>query len=216
MHLTDDQWAALPKGMYPSKTTCHNRFQEWVDHAVFQKILTALYKVCGDQGFVDLREAFIDGTFSAAKNGGVDVGPTKKGKGTKIMVMVDASGIPLAVHTSSASPAEVILVHDTVDASFGLDYPKRLIGDKAYDSDSLDEELRHLGIDMIAPNRRRRKKTQDGRKLRRYKRRWKVERTIAWLQSFRRVRVRDEFKAKNFLAMVQLACIIILLRLISG
>lgn len=132
------------------------------------------------------------------------------------MIMVDASGIPLAVHTCSARPAEVKLVHDTLDASFGLDFPKRLIGDKAYDSDGLDEDLRHLGIEMIAPNRRNRSKTQDGRPLRRYKRRWKVERTIAWLQSFRRVRTRDEVKSLNFLGMVQLACIIILLRLISG
>ena len=72
-----------------------------------------------------------------------------------------------------------------------------------------------LGIEVIALNRRNRRKTQDGRPLRRYRRRWKVERTIAWLQSFRRVRTRDEVKAQNFLGMVQLACIIILLRLIS-
>ena len=133
------------------------------------------------------------------------------------MIMVDASGIPLAIHTESASPAEVTLVHDTLEASFGMDFPKRLIGDKAYDSDPLDAELAALGIEMIAPNRKnRKKKTQDGRPLRRYKRRWKVERTIAWLQSFRRVRTRDERKAQNFLGFVQLACILILLRRISG
>lgn len=104
------------------------------------------------------------------------------------MIMVDANGVPLAVHTCSARPAEVKLVHDTLDGSFGMDFPKRLIGDKAYDSDGLDAELATFGISMIAPNRRNRRKTQDGRPLRRYKRRWKVERTIAWLQSFRRVR----------------------------
>ena len=64
------------------------------------------------------------------------------------MIMVDASGIPLAVHTESASPAEVTLVHDTLEASFGMDFPKRLIGDKAYDSDPLDAELAALGIEM--------------------------------------------------------------------
>ncbi|MBB5365722.1 transposase [Deinococcus humi] len=131
--------------------------------------------------------------------------------------MVDASGLPLAVHTESASPGEVTLVHATLEASFGMDFPKRLIGDKAYDSDPLDAELAALGVEMIAPKRKNRKrKTQDGRPLRRYKRRWKVERTIAWLQSFRRVRTRDERKAQNFLGFVQLACILILLRRISG
>uniref|UniRef100_UPI0012F72101 transposase n=1 Tax=Deinococcus apachensis TaxID=309886 RepID=UPI0012F72101 len=100
---------------------------------------------------------------------------------------------------------------------FGLDCPRRLIGDKAYDSDPLDAELAALGVEMIAPNRKNRKqKTQDGRPLRRYKRRWKVERTIAWLQSFRRVRTRDERKAQNFLGFVQLTCILILLRRIFG
>ena len=132
------------------------------------------------------------------------------------MIMVDASGMPLAVHTCSARPAEVTLVQDTLDASFGMLFPERLIGDKAYDSDGLDAELATLGIEMIAPNRRNRRKTQDGRPLRRYRRRWKAERTITWLQSFRRVRTRDEVKADNFLGMVQLACIIILLRAISG
>lgn len=130
------------------------------------------------------------------------------------MVIVDASGVPLAIHTTSASPAEVRLVHDTLDASFGLDFPKRLIGDKAYDSDGLDAELAAVGVEMIAPNRRNRRKTQDGRPLRRYKRRWKVERTIAWLQSFRRIRTRDEVKAQNFLGFVQLGCIVILLRMV--
>ena len=133
------------------------------------------------------------------------------------MIMVDASGTPLAVHTDSASPAEVKLVQDTLDASFGLDFPKRLIGDKAYDSDGLDADRVQIGTLMIAPNRKNRKhKTQDGRPLRRYKRRWKVERTIAWLQSFRRVRTRDEHKAQHFLGFVQLACILMLLRRISG
>ena len=88
---------------------------------------------------------------------------------------------------------------------------------KADGSDGLDADLREIGIEMIALNRRNRKrKTEDGRPLRRYKRRWKVERTIAWLQTFRGVRTRDEYKAQHFLGFVQLACILILLRRISG
>jgi len=52
-----------------------------------------------------------------------------------------------------------------------------LIGDKAYDSDPLDERLRAEGIELIAPHKTNRVKpaTQDGRKLRRYQRRWKIE-----------------------------------------
>lgn len=92
--------------------------------------------------------------------------------------------------------------------------PQRLVGDRAYDSDPLDAALLERGIEMIAPHRknRARKKTQDGRKLRRYKRRWKIERLFAWLQNYRRLVVRYEYKAENFLGMAQLGCIILLLR----
>jgi len=129
------------------------------------------------------------------------------------MAVADASGVPLAVHVASASPHAVTLVEATLDRCFINELPERLIGDKAYDSDKLDIKLEEAwGIEMIAPNRRKRSKTQDGRPLRRYRRRWKIERLFAWLQNFRRLVVRYEFHAENFLAMVQLACILILLR----
>jgi len=128
------------------------------------------------------------------------------------MAMADRSGLPLAAHVESASPHEVTLVEATLEARFIEELPDRLIGDKAYDSDGLDEQLKEDGIEMIAPNRKNRKKTQDGRPLRRYKRRWKVERLIAWLQNSRRVGVRWEFSPENSLGFVQLACILILLR----
>lgn len=66
---------------------------------------------------------------------------------------------------------------------------------------------------MTVPHRknRKKKKTQDGRKLRRYKRRWKIERLFAWLLNFRRLVVRYERHAENFLGFVHLGCIVILL-----
>lgn len=131
------------------------------------------------------------------------------------MAITDASGLPFAAHIESASPHEVKLVNATLDTSFIGKDPEKLIGDKAYDSDKLDEDLKdNRGVDMIAPHRRNRKKpkTQDGRKLRRYTRRWKVERFFAWLQNFRRLVVRYEFHAENFLSFIQLGCAIILLR----
>ena len=90
-----------------------------------------------------------------------------------------------------------------------------MIGDKAYDSDPMDQRLlKEHGTRLIAPHKcnRKRPKTQDGRALRRYKRRWKIERFFAWLYNFRRVVVRYEYHAENFLGMLQLACAIILLR----
>jgi transposase len=142
------------------------------------------------------------------------VGKTKRGKGTKLMALADASGLPLSVCAASASPHEVTLVEETLDGRFVFEKPERLIGDRAYDSDPLDAQLREEGIEMIAPHRRNRKKpkTQDGRKLRRYKRRWKIERLFAWLGNFRRLVIRYERRAENYLGFVRLGCIVILLR----
>jgi transposase len=113
----------------------------------------------------------------------------------------------------SASPAECQLVEEVLAGSFLDQLPARLIGDKAYDSDRLDEKLEEAyGIEMIAPNRGRRSKTQDGRPLRRYKRRWKVERLFAWMHNFRRLITRWEYHIENFLGFVHLACLQMLLR----
>ena len=101
----------------------------------------------------------------------------------------------------------------TLASRFVLAKPQRLIGDGADDSDPLDARLRAQRIELIAPHRANRVKpaTQDGRKLRRYKRRWKIERLNAWLQNFRRITVRYEHIAENYLGLLHLACIIILL-----
>ena len=131
------------------------------------------------------------------------------------MAVADASGLPVAAHVESASPHEIKLVEATIESSFVVQPPERLIGDKAYDSDGLDQHLKESrSIEMIAPHKgnRIRPRTQDGRKLRRYKRRWKIERLFAWLQNFRRIVVRYEYHVENFLGMVQLGCAIILLR----
>lgn len=145
---------------------------------------------------------------------GLGVGKTKRGKGTKLMAVADGSGLPIAVHTASAAPHEVTLLEETLSSILTTQLPERLIGDKAYDSDPLDEALARQGIEMIAPHRSNRRKspTQDGRSLRRYCRRWKVERLFAWLHNFRRVVVRYERHIENFLGFVHLACILILLR----
>jgi len=143
------------------------------------------------------------------------VGATKRGKGSKLMAVADRSGLPIALYVESASPHEVTLVEDTRKARIIDEKPQRLIGDKAYDSDKLDEQLRKQGIELIAPHKNNRRKSvaQDGRALRRYKRRWKIERLFSWFNRFRRLVVRYEYHPENFLAMVQLASILMLVKL---
>src|SRR5713101_419607 len=148
------------------------------------------------------------------KKGGLAVGPTKRGKGTKIIALADDHSLPLAVSIESASPHESQLVEGVLGHSFLDTLPARLIGDKAYDSDRLDRNLaERYGIELIAPHRgERREPTQDGRPLRRYRRRWRVERFFAWLHHFRRLVIRWEYHVENFFGMVRLGCMQILFR----
>lgn len=89
-----------------------------------------------------------------------------------------------------------------------------VVYDRAADSDPLRDRLAKRGFDLVCPHRsnRRKPKRQDGRKLRRYRRRWLIERTIAWLLNFRRLVVRYERKLKMFKAFVHVACVLITLR----
>lgn len=132
------------------------------------------------------------------------------------MAVADRAGLPVAVHVAPASPHEVTLAEETVSQCFVADAnPARLIGDRAYDSDPLDYRLAaEYGIELIVPHRcnRQSASTQDGRPLRRYKHRWKIERLFAWLQNFRRIQVRHDYYSRNFLGFVQLGCMMILLR----
>lgn len=131
------------------------------------------------------------------------------------MVLTEAQGLPLALHIASASPHEVTLVDPLLAPLPPSLRPNFLIADKAYDSDGLRLDLAcTYRIRLVCPHREKRKKApiQDQRRLRRYRRRYKVERSIAWLQNFRRVVVRYEYHDFAFLGFLTLAACKILMR----
>ena len=187
---TGAQWHMLPQS-YPNYKTVHRRFQTWCCNEILRRVLTERNQL-RDKGALDEEECFIDATFVMAKGGGSEIGPTKRGKGMKIMAIVDRHGLPLSVSTHAANHHEVRLVQLCFDFYMIEAKPENLIGDRAYDSDPLDEELRNDGIQTIAPHRSNRSKppTQDRRRLSRYTRRWLVERFFAWIQWQRRILVR--------------------------
>jgi hypothetical protein len=128
--------------------------------------------------------------FRSREKRGCGVGKTKRGKGTKSMVVVDGRGLPLGNYLHSASPGEVTFAETTLatirvgrthHAGRPRQKPVRVIADQAYDRDRLRKRLQQRSIELIVPHRCNRKKpaTQDGRALRRYRRRWIVERTNA-------------------------------------
>jgi transposase len=202
---TGAQGHMLPQ-CYPNYKTVHRRFQQWCERDVLREILTQLANTLREERAIDEGESFIDATFAAAKGGGDAMGVTKRGKGVKVLAIVDCHGLPLSVSTRAANHHEVTLVQLSFDFSILEAKAEPLIGDRVYDSDGLDAALKQDGVNLIAPHRSTRKlKTQDGRHLRRDQRRWLVERFFAWLQWKRRLLIRWEYYATNCLGFVQLA-----------
>lgn len=209
------KWKDLPE-RYGAKSSVHRWFLRWVKAGVFEDLMRSMGTLIEEDGRFRLYECFVDGTFSKAKGGGDGIGCTRVGKGVKIMILVDAKGLPLAVSTTAANFYEGGLIQELFGFMLSSEPPERIIGDKAYDSDKLDEHLAEQGIEMIAPNRANRSVTQDGRPLRRYKRRWTVERTIAWLQNYRRLCIRWEKSTLAFQGFLHLACSLLLMREVLG
>lgn len=128
------------------------------------------------------------------------------------MVLVDGQGTPLGAYLASASPAEVKLLEKTLDTVPGT--PKQLVADRGYDSNAARSILQKRGIEPIIPARvnNHRAICQDGRKLRRYRHRWIMERTIAWLGNFRRLTVRYDRLMETYGGFFHIACAMLTLK----
>jgi len=203
---------------YGSYQTAHRRYQQWVEDGTLEEILLRLLADLEERGQIDLSECFVDASFASAKIGrkrGPGVGKTKRGKGSKVLAITDGVGLPVAVSCGSASPHEITLLEDTIEAILTSHYPECLVGDKTYDSDEHDRRVAEkYYTELISPHRRNRKKakTQAGRVLRRYERRWNVKRLFAWLHNFRWIVTRWKRKLENFEGFVQLGMVRVLLR----
>jgi IS5 family transposase len=143
------------------------------------------------------------------------VGVGRKGKGTTALVLMDNDRTPLGVVIAPANNHETRHIERLLDSSV-VELPEktRLLYDGAADSDPLRDRLEARGVDLICPHRKNRVKPrrQDGRKLRRKRHRWKIERTNAWLQDYGRVANRKDRLATLFLGWVQLACLFTILK----
>ena len=136
------------------------------------------------------------------------------------MAIADRNGLPLALYLASGNRYDSVLTERTLDAAFVAELPPRLIGDKAWDAGVLQKRLwDERKIDLIAPKRggqRPSRRKQDGRKLRRYKRRWRVEALFAQLKRFRRIATRWDVKSANFFGFLHLASCVLFLRALGA
>ncbi len=123
---------ALPQ-CYPNYKTVHRRFQQWCTQEVLRNILVDLADALREEGELDERESFIDATFFPAKGGGGEVGWSRRGKGVKILAIVDRGGLPLSVSTHAANHHEARCVKLSLHFYLVAAKPEKLIYDKAFE-----------------------------------------------------------------------------------
>lgn len=205
--ITGCRWQDLPRE-YGAPTTVWRRIKCWGEAGVWEHIWRAALAALDLRGQLDWTMAFLDGSFASAKKGGDKVGLTKKGKGTKWMLVTDGHGLPLGFHLDSANRAEVRLAQQTLDTikvarphGRPKQRPEKLVADRGYDTYAFRRALRGRGIRMCIPPKRRPKnwKAKRGRPVvvRKddYRQRYTVERSFAWLGNFRRLLIRWEHHA---------------------
>lgn len=136
------------------------------------------------------------------------MGRSRGGLTTKIHALVDAKGLPLRF---ALTPGQVHDIKPAATLLAGLQPDSFVLGDKAYDADSLRQQIEQQGAAANIPDRRNRKKRHAFSPTL-YRERNRVERFIGKLKQCRRVATRYEKLGANFLAMVKLAAIRIWLR----
>lgn len=149
------------------------------------------------------------------------MGKTRHGKGTKWMVVSCGEGVPIGCLVRSANPFESTLTEAVLETirvprpgrGRPRSKPKRLIADRAYDTNALRRRMAQRGIDLIVPDSpNRTTKVQDLRKLRRYKHRWNIERVFGWLDSWKRLAMRWDRHLLTYAGLFHLAIMVVVLR----
>ncbi|HEV2359912.1 MAG TPA: IS5 family transposase [bacterium] len=214
---TGCQWKALPRE-YGSGSTCHRRFQAWVEAGIFERLWAKLLTRYDELRGIQWRWQSLDSAMVKAPLGGRKTGPnpTDRGKlGTKRHTLTDQRGTPLAVVVTGANCHDMKAATTTLDSVAvrrprpTLEEPQHLCLDKGYDYPEIEAAVRkrqytpHLRHRGECPPRRRRHPA----------RRWVVERTGAWHNRFRKLLIRFEKRMENYRGLVHFACALIVYRL---
>lgn len=215
---TGCQWKAVP-AEFGSGSTIHRRFQQWVRAGVFEKLWAVMLEAYDEQIGIGWRWQSLDSASIKSPLGGSRTGPnpTDRGKlGSKRHVLTDQEGVPLAVELSGAHRHDMkmtFMVIDSIVVEPPVPGPRRrqhLCLDKGYDYPEIDRGVKERGYcDHI----RRRGEAAVPEDQKRYPaRRWVVERTHSWYNRFRKLLIRFEKYAENYLGLVDLASAVIVYR----
>jgi transposase len=133
------------------------------------------------------------------------LGRSRGGFSTKIHVLVNGMGLPVEIQITPGQQADITQAANLLEGY----QPEAVLADKGYDSDALVNAIEAKGAAAVIPPKANRLEQREyDADL--YKERNQVERFINRLKQFRRVATRYEKTARNFLAFIQLASIMIL------
>jgi transposase len=203
-------WEQLPQEMgCGCGMTCWNYLQAWQKAGVWKRLHEVLLAELQEADGIDWSRAAVDSSHARALGGGEKTGknPTDRGKpGTKHHIVTDGQGIPLAVTITGSNIPDVKEVTNVIDSipevpghvGHPRKRPDTVYADRGYDSDPHRAELRARSIKPEIARRN----TEHGSGLGVY--RWVVERTVSWLHSFRRLRLRTDRTANIHEAFVAL------------
>ena len=216
---TGCQWKALPKS-FGSATAIHRHFQQWRAAGFFRRLWQAGLAEYDDLEGIAWEWQSIDGSQGKAPLALEAVGnnPTdREKKGTKRSLLIDGTGVPLSLIVSGANRHDVKLLAETLD-SIVIRRPKptrrrrqNLCADKGYSGKPAAAIMRARGY--VPHVRQIGQETKPVRGRKHPARRWKVERTHSWLNRFRKLLVRYEKKADNFLGLLHCASALICWRM---
>jgi putative transposase len=215
---TGCHWNAVPS-TFGSGSTCHRRFQQWTGMGVLEALVERMLRLYDELRGIDWTWQAADAKTLPAPLGGESTGPnpTDLGKsGTKRHLLIDGRGVPLSVHLSAANRHDLKSLADLIGEGKLLakerkeptgDEPQHLCLDKAYDAEEADELLDELGYTgHIKRQGEADEDAESGVGEPVYPaRRWKVERSISWLNNMRKLRTRWEKKAENYRGLWLLA-----------
>jgi transposase len=205
-------WQMLPQELgCGSGMTCWRRLRDWQSEGVWDLMHFALLNRLAREGDIDWSRAIVDSCSVRAVDGGTQTGPNptdRAKRGSKRHLICDGRGVPLAVRLTGANrndSQEALTLVDAVPPLQGERgrpryRPDCVVGDRGYDVAGIRHGLRTRGILPLLAMRR----TAHGSGLGRW--RWVVERTFAWLNQFRRLRVRYDKRADIHEAFLSLAC----------
>jgi putative transposase len=220
---TGCQWRALPRGDYAPKSTVWGRFQQWVEAGVFAQAWSLVLEYYDLELGIDWKWQALDGVITKAPLGGEATGPSpidRAKSGTKRSVLSDGRGAPLAVVVAGANAPDKTLALETLD-SLAVERPEKVV--YRLHHLSLDAGYNYADVitgvlarDYILHLRPPASATIAVAPEKQYPaRRWVVERTHAWHNKFRRLLVRWEKKLDHYYALIDLASVLIIWRIIA-